>query len=52
MYYVKVVINDAELDGTPFLAPETRGGFCFIVAFSKKARLEEIVGQDAGMERL
>jgi hypothetical protein len=37
------------LDGTPFVAPETRGGFRFVVAFSKKGRLEEIVGQDAGL---
>jgi hypothetical protein len=47
----KVINNEAELDGTPFVfvAPETRGGFRFIVAFSKKARSEEIVGQDAGL---
>ncbi len=31
------------------MATETRGGFCPIVAFSKKARLEDIVGQDAGL---
>jgi hypothetical protein len=37
------------LDGTSFVVPETRGGFCFIGAFNKKARLEEIVGQDAGL---
>jgi hypothetical protein len=31
------------------VAPETRGGFSFIVAFGKEARSEEIVGQDAGL---
>jgi len=28
----------------PFVTPETRGGFDFIIAFNKKAGLEEIVG--------
>ncbi len=49
IFYAKVINNEAELDGTPFVAPEARGGFRFIVAFSKKARSEEIVGQDAGL---
>ena len=31
------------------MAPETWGGFRLIVAFSKKARSEEIVGHDAGL---
>ncbi len=34
----------SELDGPPFVAPETRGGFNFIIAFSEKAGSEEIVG--------
>jgi hypothetical protein len=49
IFYPKVIYDEAELDGTPFVAPETRGEFSFIVAFSKKARSEEIVGQDAGL---
>ncbi len=49
IFYPKVIHDEEELNGTPFVAPETRGGFSFIVAFGKKARLEEIVGQDAGM---
>jgi len=36
--------DEAELDRTLFVAPETRGGFNFIVAFSEKAGSEEIVG--------
>jgi hypothetical protein len=44
-----VIYDEAELDGTPFVVPETWGGFSFIVAFGKKARSEEIVGQDAGL---
>jgi hypothetical protein len=44
VFYTKVIYDEAELDGTPFVAPEARGGFSFIIAFSKKAGLEEIVG--------
>ncbi len=41
VFYIKVIYDEAELDGTPFVfvAPESRGGFSFIVAFSKKAGL-------------
>jgi hypothetical protein len=45
----KVINNETELDETPFVVPETRGGFSFIVTFSKKAGSEEIVGQNAGL---
>jgi hypothetical protein len=44
VFYIKVIYDEAELDGTPFVAPETRGGFSFIIAFSKKVGSEEIVG--------
>ena len=44
VFYIKVIYDEAELDGTPFVAPETRGGFNFIIAFNKKAGSEEIVG--------
>ena len=47
--YTKVINYEAELDGTPFVAPEARGGFSVVVAFSKKAGLEEIVGQNASL---
>ena len=50
IFYTKVINNEAELDGTPIVMPEARGGFSFIVVtFSKKAGSEEIVGQDAGL---
>jgi len=49
IFYTKVIHYEAELDGTPFVAPEARGGFNFIVAFSKKAGSEEIVGQNANL---
>jgi len=44
VFYTKVIYDEAELDGAPFVAPETRGGFSFIIAFSKQAGSEEIVG--------
>jgi len=49
IFYTRVIHYEAELDGTPFVAPEARGGFSLIVAFSKKARSEEIVGQNASL---
>jgi len=44
VFYAKVIHDEAELDRTPFVVPETRGGFNFIIAFSEKAGLEKIVG--------
>jgi hypothetical protein len=44
VFYTKVIYDEAELDGTPFVAPETRGGFNFIIAFNEKVGSEEIVG--------
>ena len=44
IFYTKVIHYEAELDGTPFVAPEARGGFSLVVAFSKKAGSEEIIG--------
>ena len=48
IFHTKVIYNEAELDGMPFVAPEARGGVSFIIAFSKKAGSEEIVGQSLG----
>ncbi len=44
IFYAKVIHDEAELDRMPFVAPETRGGFNFIIAFSEKVGSEEIVG--------
>ncbi len=52
IFHTKVIYNEAELDGTPFVVPEARGGFSFIIAFSKKAGSEKIVGQNAGLVNL
>jgi hypothetical protein len=44
IFHTKVIYNEAKLDGPPFMALEARGEFSFIIAFSKKAGSEEIVG--------
>jgi len=49
IFYIKVINNEAELDGVPFVVPEAMGGFSFIVTFSKKVGSEKIVGQNAGL---
>jgi len=49
IFYSKVINNEEELDGTPFVVPEARGGFHFIVTFNKKVGSEKIIGQDAGL---
>jgi hypothetical protein len=41
----KVINYEAELDGTPFVAPEA----WLIISFSKKAGLEEMVGKNASL---
>ena len=43
VFNTKVVDNEAELKGTPFVAPESRRGGSLIEAFSDQARLQEIV---------
>ncbi len=43
----KVVDNECKHDGAPFVAPEPRGGGCFVVVKISKAVLEEFVGEDA-----
>jgi hypothetical protein len=43
------ILMQTELDGMPFVAPEAWGGFGFVMFFSKKAGLEEIVGKNAGL---
>jgi hypothetical protein len=45
----KVINYEAELDGTPFVAPEAWGAFGLVISFSKKAGLKEIVGNYAGL---
>jgi hypothetical protein len=47
--YPKVINNETELDGTPFMVPEAWGGFGFVISFSKKVGLEEIVGKNASL---
>ncbi len=46
VFHTKVINNEAELDWLPFVAPETRSGSRFVVAFSFEAGVKKIVGQD------
>jgi hypothetical protein len=45
----KVINDETELDGTPFVVPEAWGGFGFVISFSKKARLKKIIGENASL---
>ncbi len=46
IFYIKVIDNEAELEGMPFVAPEARRGGCFIESFSEEAGTKKIIGQD------
>ncbi len=45
----KVINDETDLDGMPFVVPEARGGIGFVISLSKKGGLEEIVGKNAGL---
>ena len=38
VFNTKIIHNEAELKGTPFVAPEARGGSSFIETLGNKAR--------------
>ena len=43
IFHTKVVDDEAELKGTPFVAPESRRGGSLIESFHDEARAQEIV---------
>jgi hypothetical protein len=45
----KVINNETELDGTPFVVPEAWDGVGLVISLSKKVRSEEIVGENDGL---
>jgi hypothetical protein len=49
IFDTKVIYDEAELEGMPFVAPETRRGSSFIEALSNKAGLKKVIGKDAGL---
>ena len=49
IFHPEIINDEAELNGMPFVAPETWGGFCFVISFSKKVGSKEIVGKNAGL---
>jgi hypothetical protein len=46
VFNIKVINNEAKLDGMLFVAPETRIRSHFVVAFGLETGAKEIVGQD------
>jgi hypothetical protein len=49
IFYAKVVDDEAELEGMPFVAPEARCGGCFIESFSKEVEMKKIIAQDTSL---
>jgi hypothetical protein len=45
----KVINDETESDGMPFVAPEAWGGFGFVISCCKKAESEEVIGKNAGL---
>jgi hypothetical protein len=49
IFYTKVINNEAELEGTPFVVPEAWHGGCFIDSFSDKGGTKKIIGKDTSL---
>ncbi len=49
IFYAKVINDEVELEGMPFVAPEAWHGGCFIESFSKEAGTKKIIGQDTSL---
>jgi hypothetical protein len=49
IFNTKVIYDEAELEGTPFVAPETWHGSSFIEALSNEAGSKKVIGKDAGL---
>jgi hypothetical protein len=47
IFDTKVIYDEAELEGTPFVAPETRRGSSFIEALSNEVESKKVNGKDA-----
>jgi hypothetical protein len=49
IFYTKVVDDEAELEGTPFVTLEAQRGGCFIESFSKEVGTKKIIGKDTSL---
>jgi hypothetical protein len=49
IFDTKVIYDEAELEGTPFVAPETQRGSRFIEALSNEAGSKKVIGKDDGL---
>jgi hypothetical protein len=47
--HTKIIHNEAELQRTPLVAPEARGGSCFIEPLGNKTSPQKIIGKDASL---
>ena len=51
IFDTKVVYDQTELNGAPFVMPKSWCGRCFIITLDDKARAEEIVCEDPGLRK-
>ncbi len=49
IFNAEVINKETELDGTPSVAPEARGGSRFIVFIGKKVGTKLIIGKDTSL---
>lgn len=49
VFNAKIIHNEAELQGTPLVAPEARSGSSFVEAFGNKTSTKKVIGQDASL---
>ena len=49
IFYAEVIDDEAELEGTLFVAPEAQRGGSFIESFSKEAGMKKIIGKDTSL---
>ena len=52
IFYAKVIDDEAELEGMPFVVPEAWRGGCFIESFSEEVGTKKIIGQDTSLGKL
>ncbi len=49
IFDTKVIYDETELEGTPFVVPETWHGSSFIEALSNEVGPKKVIGKDAGL---
>jgi hypothetical protein len=49
VFNTKIIHNEAELQGTPLVAPEARHGSSFVETFGNKTSSKKVIGKDASL---